>query len=61
MIYITTRTIDNYRVVQYRGHTIDKFHIIGDDFAYTHCNESASAFRKMSEEDFINMFPEFFL
>lgn len=57
-----TKFVGEYYVdVKINGNIIKRFDLISDDFAMTHAREYYNKIRKLSDEEFKEKFPEYFL
>ena len=59
-ITISTNPKTEYREVKYQGKLLKGFDPC-DDWAYTKANDAAEELRKMSIDEFKELYPEFFL
>ena len=53
--------IGDDKCVQVNGITVKKFNIIADDYAYTNANKFCEELKHTRQEDFKELYPEFFL
>lgn len=60
MTYITENSTDGNKNICYKGKLIKSFSMY-DDFAFTEGAEYAKRMRKLSEEEFQELYPELFL
>jgi len=61
MTGITIGNETNFRVVYYYGKAIEKFHVLADDYAFTNATKVMKRYQKMSKEDFMDLYTEFFI
>ena len=51
----------DYRVVIFQGFELAKFHVVADDYAFTHANEYIAELRKLTDDELMRKFPEIFI